>query len=233
MAIRSEFEKQLDEVETLIARLGEKCVADVRAAALATQGDRGAAEGILQGGKASRRLRDRVETECLDIMLLQQPLIGPDMRLVTGSFRLVSDLYQIDSMARDIAGVSQDLPKKALRKMDAIYQRMAEHAAEMTRMALEAFEHSDAEAARGVFESDETLDELYDRAEDEVVELIRAATKGSAKTLPELLMVAKYFERIGDQAQRIAAWAVFRETGERMISKNGEAVIDPKEEAVG
>ena len=66
-----------------------------------------------------------------------------------------------------------------------------------------------------------------------MVELIRAATKGSAKTLPELLMVAKYFERIGDQAQRIAAWAVFRETGERMISKNGEAVIDPKEEAVG
>lgn len=230
MATRSEFSKQLDEVETLVARLGEKSAADVRAAGLATQGDVGAASGVLQGRKAADRLRNEIETLCLDIMLLQQPLIGEDLRLVSGSFRLVSDLYQIDNMCRDIAFIVSELPADAVGKMGPKFREMSDHVASMVTEALGAFEAADTERARKVIDSDDVVDELYGAAEDDVIDLICAAGKSSAKSLPELLMVAKYFERIGDQAQRIAAWAVFRATGERILT-NGGQVIELRQEA--
>ena len=230
MATRSEFSKQLDEVETLVARLGEKSAADVRAAGLATQGDTGAAEGVLQGRKAADRLRNEIETLCLDIMLLQQPLIGEDLRLVSGSFRLVSDLHQIDNMCRDIAFIISELPADAVGKMGPKFREMSDHVAGMVTEALEAFEEADPERACKVIDSDNVVDELYGAAEDDVIDLICAAGKSSAKSLPELLMVAKYFERIGDQAQRIAAWAVFRATGERILT-NGGQVIELRQEA--
>ena len=218
MATRTKFTEQLDEVEGFIRRFGEKTVADVRAAGLAANGDRGAAEGVMGGRKAEDRLRSAIENTCLDIMLLQQPLIGVDLRFVSGAFRMVSDLSHIDSMTRDAVFLSEEIPEKASKKISEDIVRMSEDAAGMVEKAVDAVCASDVEKAQQVMEADAAVNQLYVEVEEKLVGLIRDG-KSSAQYLPELLMVAKYFERIGDLAKRIASWAIFRVTGEHNVAE--------------
>lgn len=218
ISTRTRFTDQLNEVEDYIRRFGEKTVADVRAAGLAAGGDAGAAEGVMGGRKAEDRLRSAIENACLDIMLLQQPLIGEDLRFVTGAFRMVSDLSHIDSMTRDAVFLAEDIPATAAEKIEAQILPMSEHAAEMVEKAVGAFCSADVERAQEVVEADTAVNELYAATEEKLVGLIRDG-RSSAQYLPELLMVAKYFERIGDLAKRIAAWAIFRVTGEHVVAE--------------
>ena len=225
MATRIEFTKQLNDMESLVRRFGEKCAADVRAAGLAATGDKGAERGILEGRKAAERLRNNIESNCLDTMLLQQPLVGSDLRFVSATFRLVSDLAQIDSMTRDIAFILSELPKKATTKLADNFRAMSARTAAMVESSVNAFAASDVDKAHAVIADDDDLDRMYAEAQDIVVELIKAG-KPSPRSLPELLMIAKYFERMGDHAQRIADWAVFRATGERILSVGDHSYDD-------
>ena len=218
ISTRTKFTDQLNDVEGYIRRFGEKTVSDIRAAGLAARGDKGAAEGVMDGRKAEDRLRSAIENTCLDMMLLQQPLIGVDLRFVSGSFRMVSDLSHIDSMTRDAVFLTEEIPEKASKKIEAEISQMSESAANMVQKAVDAFCASDVEAAQQVMEADAAVNQLYVEAEEKLVALIRDG-KSSAQYLPELLMVTKYFERIGDLAKRIAAWAIFRVTGEHTIAE--------------
>ena len=218
ISTRTKFTDQLNDVEGYIRRFGEKTVSDIRAAGLAARGDKGAAEGVMDGRKAEDRLRSAIENTCLDIMLLQQPLIGVDLRFVSGAFRMVSDLSHIDSMTRDAVFLTEEIPEKASAKIEAEIAQMSEGAADMVQKAVDAFCASDVEGAQQVMEADAAINALYVEVEEKLVALIRDG-KSSAQYLPELLMVAKYFERIGDLAKRIAAWAIFRVTGEHTIAE--------------
>ena len=218
ISTRTKFTDQLNDVEGYIRRFGEKTVSDIRAAGLAARGDKGAAEGVMNGRKAEDRLRSAIENTCLDIMLLQQPLIGVDLRFVSGAFRMVSDLSHIDSMTRDAVFLTEEIPEKASAKIEKEISRMSEGAADMVQKAVDAFCASDVEGAQQVMEADAAINALYVEVEEKLVALIRDG-KSSAQYLPELLMVAKYFERIGDLAKRIAAWAIFRVTGEHTIAE--------------
>lgn len=217
-ATRSKFTKQLDDIEEYLRRLTEKCASDVRAAGLAAVGDKGAAEGVMAGRKNEDRLRNAIEENCLDVMLLQQPLIGEDLRFVSGAFRIVSDLTHIDGMTRDIAFLVEEFPAKASEQLSDDFTEMAEASAVMVEEAGAAFAAADVETAQKVVEDDNRVNALYDEVERKLVDLIRSGT-ASARYLPELLMVAKYFERIGDLAKRVAAWAIFRVTGEHVVAE--------------
>lgn len=104
---RSKLTAQLKDIEDLLVRFRDKCASDIRATGLAATGDKGAQEGLARGRKAEDRLRSSIESSCLDVLLLQQPLIGDDMRFVTGAFRIVSDLSHIDGMTRATRASSQ------------------------------------------------------------------------------------------------------------------------------
>ncbi|HIU24114.1 MAG TPA: phosphate transport system regulatory protein PhoU [Candidatus Coprovicinus avistercoris] len=230
---RSEFSKQLEDVQGLVSRLGEKAEADIRAVGLAARGDRGAATGVLRGRKAADRLRNEIESNCLDIMLLQQPLIGEDLRFVSGAFRVVSDLYQIDNMTRDIAFLMAEISKKSMKPLIETFSIMSDKTASMLARALDAFSAADTDLAHEVMDSDDEMDRMYQQTEEMVAGLIRESD-GQTKSLPELLMVAKYFERIGDQAARVAAWGLFRATGERVLTNADHlAELEDEEETIG
>lgn len=218
ISTRTKFTDQLNDVEGYIRRFGEKTVSDIRAAGLAARGDKGAAEGVMDGRKVEDRLRSAIENTCLDIMLLQQPLIGVDLRFVSGAFRMVSDLSHIDSMTRDAVFLTEEIPEKASAKIEAEIASMSEGTADMVQRAVDAFCASDVEGAQQVMEADAAINALYVKVEEKLVALIRDG-KSSAQYLPELLMVAKYFERIGDLAKRVAAWAIFRVTGEHVVAE--------------
>ena len=221
MKTRTRYINKLEELGALVNQLSEKTVLDVRAAGRALAGDADAAEGVLSGSKAARRLREAIEDGCLDIMLMQQPLVADDLREVTGAFRLVSDLAHIDEMTCDVAYLSQQLTPKAVSHLQSEFADAADKVSKMVSLAAKAFSQADAALAQRVFAMDDGVDELYDRCEQVVVDLIRSETQG-ASHLPELLMVAKYFERMGDDAERIASWAVFRATGEHALNSAGK-----------
>ena len=213
MQTRSKYIEQLEELESCVRRLGEKTVADVRAAGLALAGDAGAAEGVFQGREAEKRLQSAIESSCFDAMLLQQPLVAGDLRFVSGVFRIVSDLTHIGAMTRDVAYLATVVPGEEMGDLASLFSQASERVAGMVDHAVGAFLAEDEAAAREVYALDDAVDELYDQAKGLIVDKIRA-TDTDAAFFPEMLMVAKYFERMGDDAARIADWAVFRATGE-------------------
>lgn len=217
MITRSEFRHQLEEIDETLGRFSEKAAKDIRALSLALAGDADTIDEVLGGAKSERRLRTTIEDGCLDIMLLQQPIAG-DLRFVSGSFRLVSDLTHIDEMSRDVAYLAKSLPAEVSAKLKEHLDFAADRVATMVEEAVEAFRTTDVDKARGVFAMDDDIDDVYLAAEGVVIDLIKAS-ETRAKYLPELLMVAKYFERMGDDAVRIADWAVFRATGAREMTK--------------
>ncbi len=221
MQLRSKYIAKLEDLDGLLTQLAEKSIADVRAVGQALAGKEGVADDVLAGNKAGHRLRNAIEDGCLDIMLMQQPLVADDLRQVSAAFRVVSDLAHIDEMTRDVAYLSQQLTPKAISHLAGEFAEATEKVAEMLECAVHAFDDADVQLAKRVWEMDDAVDELYDRCEAAVVDLIRE-DKAGAKHLPELLMVAKYFERMGDDAQHIADWAVFRATGEHPTHSRDE-----------
>ena len=221
MQTRSKYLKQLEGLEASLARLAEKAAADVRAAGASLSGEEGAAEAaeaVLAGASVERRLRAEIERACLDIMLLQQPLVADDLRFVSGAFRAVSDIAHIDSMTRDVAYLSQGIPAEETAELRGVFAELSERCAVMVETAFDAFRSSSEERANEVYALDDEVDRLYHQAEAIVVGLIRsAADDAEIEFMPELFMVAKYFERMGDDAQRLADWAVFRATGEHEV----------------
>lgn len=218
MQTRTKYLKQLESLEGCLTRLSEKAVADVRAAGAALAGNAEAAEAVLEGGEVERNLRSEIERACLDIMLLQQPLVADDLRFVSGAFRAVADVAHIDSMTRDVVYLAQSVPADDVAPLQENFAALSERVATMVEGAFAAFLASSEEQARAVYALDDEVDRLYHAAEAAVVDMIRKSTDDSdVSCLPELLMVAKYFERMGDDAQRLAAWAVFRATGEHEV----------------
>ena len=202
---RSKYLKQLDDLSVAMEDLGQKTIADVTAAGLAlAKGDTEAAEEVISGEMRMRRLRATIEDTCLDIMLMQQPLVADDLRYVSGSFRLVIDLAHIDSKSRDVAYLATQIPHEVASAIETEIATASGKVAYMVKTALESFADADRDRAEEVFASDDEVDALYERAEQVVVDLIR---KGDADAthLPELLMAAKYFERMGDDSGRIAS----------------------------
>ena len=118
---RTKFTSQLQSIQEHVVRLKEKCAADVRAAGLAATGDRGAQEGVVEGRKAEDRLRESIEDGCLDAMLLQQPLIGDDLRYENG--HLVTDYTKragTDQSIRGLKKMEEEDPERARNLSDEI-----------------------------------------------------------------------------------------------------------------
>ena len=227
MPNRSEYLKQLDEVDAAIKSLTDKTVEDLKSLKDAVAGDEDACERVQRHAKSERRSITAIEGSCLDIMLLQQPLVGDDLRFVSGLFRLVSDVSHIGEMARDVAYLVSGLPAEVTAKLADHLSLASDKVASMLAEAVEAFRNSDVDRARAVFAADDNVDDIYLAAEQVVIDLIKSS-ETRAKYLPELLMVAKYFERMGDDAVRVADWAVFRVTGVHEVHKGTSAPADAK-----
>ena len=117
-------------------------------------------------------------------MLLQQPLIGDDLRFVSGAFRIVSDLSHIDGMTRDVAFLVEEIPDKAAVKFTREFVEMSEQAASMVERAVDAFVERDVELAQQVIEADHRVNSLYAESEEKLVALIRDGKSSAERTCP-------------------------------------------------
>lgn len=214
MKMRDQYNKQLEGLNAELIRMGEMIRMAIANAvsALAERNDRKARETIAFDGEIDQQER-LVESMCMKLLLSQQPVAG-DLRTVSSALKVITDMERIGDHAADISEI--ELMLERLPRMSNEHLReMATQTSVMLIKSLEAFVERDLDKAREAIALDDAVDELFDRVKNELIEAIRQ-NPDNGEQATDLLMAAKYFERIGDHATNIAEWAVYAMTGEHI-----------------
>ena len=162
-------------------------------------------------------MEKEIERLCLQVILQQQP-VARDLRFVSAILKIMTDLERIGDHASDISEFTQYLAGKPyIKKMDHI-PVMADLTVAMVTESIEAFVNRDLKLAKKVIAKDDSIDELFLLIKNELIELINEDASNGDQAL-DLMMVTKYYERIGDHATNIAEWAVFSLTGKHKNSQ--------------
>ena len=152
-----------------------------------------------------------VENICLKLLLQQQP-VASDLRLISSAIKMISDMERIGDQAADISELTILMSKtQYIKRLDHIEQ-MAKATIEMVTTSVDAFVKRDLELARSVFARDDIVDNLFVTIKNDLIELIREDVNNGEQAI-DLIMVAKYFERIGDHAVNLADWVIFSIVG--------------------
>ncbi|MGN0369556.1 MAG: phosphate signaling complex protein PhoU [Butyrivibrio sp.] len=153
-----------------------------------------------------------IETLCMRLLLMQQP-VASDLRFISTALKMVTDMERIGDHASDISEIIILLADTDYEKNLETIKQMAVETIFMVNKSVESFVEKDTEKARMVIEYDDVVDKLFYREKEDIISLIAANPKdGDQET--DLLMIAKYFERIGDHATNIAEWSIYAATGD-------------------
>lgn len=158
-----------------------------------------------------RKERD-IETICLRILLQQQP-VAADLRTVSSALKMISDMERIGDQAYDISEIAEYVVGKEITNKVHIAD-MADTTAKMVTLSVESFVRKDISLAQSAIALDNKVDELFLTVKSELTEAVRQGSD-NGEALVDLLMMAKYFERIGDHAENIAEWVIYAVTGSR------------------
>ena len=152
-----------------------------------------------------------VENICLKLLLQQQP-VASDLRPISSAIKMITDMERIGDQAADISELTILMSKtQYIKRFDHIEQ-MAKATIEMVTTSVDAFVKRDLELARSVFARDDIVDNLFVTIKNDLIELIREDVNNGEQAI-DLIMVAKYFERIGDHAVNLADWVIFSIVG--------------------
>lgn len=155
----------------------------------------------------------KIQNHCLRLLLHQAP-VAQDLRYVSSALKMITDLERIGDQAMDIAEMAQYIKNQSNMVHMTHIAEMASQASEMVTMAIDAFVKKDIELAKTVSRRDDVIDELFDRVKAETVEIIHNNKELGTEAI-DLMMIAKYLERIGDHAVNVAEWVSFSITGSR------------------
>lgn len=209
---RKYYEMELQKLNASLLEMGEMIRMAIGGAVTALlEFDHDKAREIIAYDEQIDRQNREIEQQCYTLLLSQQPVAG-DLRMVSAALKMTTDMERIGDHAADISEIElmlENLPTLSC----APIRQMATETSVMLIKSLEAFAQRDEEKANWVIGRDDVVDDLFDTVKSELIETIRQnADNGEAAT--DLLMAAKYFERIGDHATNIAQWAIFSITGE-------------------
>ena len=169
---------------------------------------------IIAIDKEINKKQREIESQCLFLITKQQPIVS-DLRVVTASLKVVTDIERVGDHVADMAELLLRLNMKELSGYSAHLLPMIDAAKEMILTAVSAFVDRDQEAAQEAIRKDDEVDELFNKVKSEIIGEIRTGGDDGEQTT-DLLMAAKYFERIGDHATNIAEWVIFSLTGEHV-----------------
>lgn len=169
------------------------------------------AQEIILGDRNVNDMEKTIESRCLSIILKQQP-VARDLRIVTTALKVVTDMERIGDHAADIAELIIRDKTKPIYKLAKHIPEMGKVAKEMVNNAVTAFTTLDIEKAKDTIKMDDIVDDLFDQVKEEVATILRNSNEFVDQCV-DILMVSKYFERIGDHAVNICEWTEFHETG--------------------
>jgi len=206
--MRSKFDEQLLELNKEMIEMGNKIIASIGNAFEALiAGDEVKARAIMESDDEVDRLQKKIESICFNLLIQQQP-VAKDLRTVTAAMKMVTDMERIGDHASDISEMTILMGKNnQISKFEHI-SKMASETMLMLNHSIEAYVEKNPVKAREVIEHDDVVDDLFVEAKKDVIELIlNSPEEGEEAT--DILMIAKYFERIGDHATNIAEWVIY------------------------
>ncbi|MEG2658690.1 MAG: phosphate signaling complex protein PhoU [Clostridiales bacterium] len=210
--MRNRFDIQLEQLNSDLIEMGARIEQAIFLAkeALLSQDAEKAMEVMEKDTKIDRMERS-LEGLCLNLLLHQQP-VARDLRLISSALKMITDMERIGDQASDIAELTIELAKEPYIKELITIPAMANATIEMVGKSIDAYVKKDLELARKVIASDDVVDNLFVEVKDDLIAMISKDATNGTQAL-DLLMVAKYFERIGDHAVNIAEWVEFSLTG--------------------
>ena len=210
--MRNRFDEQLHTLNHELLEMGALIERAIRSAtdALVKQDVEAALQAIAADKEVDQAERD-IESLCLKLLLQQQP-VARDLRLISSALKMITDMERIGDQASDIAELVIYLSREPYIKELTHLPRMAENAIRMVSSALDAYVRKDVALAQDVMSMDDAIDALFMTVKDELIDLIRNDAAAGSQAI-DLLMIAKYYERIGDHAQNIAEWVEYALTG--------------------
>lgn len=209
--MRSQFDKQLALLNKEMIGMGALCEEIIsKVLKVLADGDGQLLKGIVTLGAEIDQKERTIETLCLKLLLQQQPVAG-DLRQISAALKMITDMERIGDQAEDIAEIIPFVVNRPA-KADSLLHEMAEASINMVTESVDAFVGHNVELAKKVISDDDIVDNYFIQIKQELIaEIIKNPEDGECSI--DLLMIAKYFERIGDHATNIAEWVEFSVTG--------------------
>lgn len=212
MVKQSRFEKQLAALNEQMVQMGSMVEQSIEMAASAlVKQDTEKAEQVIEYATDVSNQERQIESACMKLLLCQQP-VAKDLRTVSSALKMITDMERI-------AVQSAEISELTVRMADTPYIKKLEHIQDMAKetilmvvKSIEAFVNRDLEQAQEVISMDDRVDDLFIAIKNELIQLINEDTSNGEQAT-DLLMIGKYFERIGDHAVNIAQWVTFSITG--------------------
>lgn len=218
--MRIRFDRQMEELHTELIEMGALCENMIGESyqALMSGDTEVAAKVINQDAAIDLKERD-IESLCLKLLLQQQP-VASDLRKVSAALKMITDMERIGDQAADIAEIVRTAGDLKAPSQTVQIGEMAKAATKMVTDSIDAYVKQDLAIAQQVIADDDNVDRLFDLIRDELAHGIGKGVASVEQTM-DILMIAKYFERIGDHATNIAEWVEFSITGHH----RGEEVV--------
>ena len=209
--MRNRFDRQLEELNEMLIHMGELCETAIEEATGALEGhDIARAKAVITADSEIDQMEKEIENLCLKLLLQQQP-VARDLRQISAALKMITDMERIGDQASDIAEIIGFLNGRIGSDAQYICQ-MAVAAMRMVTESVEAYVKRDVAMAEATIQHDDVVDDLFLKVKNSLIQMISENPKDGEYAL-DLLMIAKYFERIGDHATNIAEWVVFSVTG--------------------
>lgn len=210
--MRNRFDRQLEQLNNELINMGSLIEEAIEMAITALmKQDIKKARAVVEFDEEIDEKEKEIESLCLKLLLQQQP-VARDLRQISAALKMITDMERIGDHAADISEMTILMADKPYIHNIKHLQSMAKETMMMLVKSIEAYVEKNQEKAEKVILNDDVIDNLYDEIKMELIEVIQKdASNGEQAT--DLLMVAKYLERIGDHATNIAEWVIFSITG--------------------
>lgn len=214
--MRNRFDRQLEQLNNELIQMGSMIehAIEMSVSALVNQDTEKAGEAMEYDVDIDHQERD-IESLCMKLLLQQQP-VARDLRLISSALKMITDMERIGDQASDIAEIAIQIAATPQVLNSTELQSMAKETTDMVIKSIDAFVNRDMELAKRVIDQDDVVDELFLRVKKELIDMINQS-RDAGEQATDILMVAKYFERIGDHATNIAEWVIYSITGSHEI----------------
>ena len=217
--MRDNYLKKLEQMQKELLEMGMLCEEAIQKTYRLLASEQGREELVKSIDTLEREIdakERRIEADCIQLFLQQQP-VASDLRLISSALKMITDLERIGDHATDIAEILETGSIKVPVK-DIELAKMAEIAMDMINHSVESYVQKDLQMAREVIDRDDVLDELFINVRKEISRCSAEGIYTNDQTL-DLLMIAKYYERLGDHATNVAEWVEFSLTGKHRSGK--------------
>ena len=212
MTTRSMYLEELNSLRKSLAEMGAAVEESFNLLLTAVENkDTDLEQQIIRGDRVINDMERSIESQCLSLITRQQPIAG-DLRMISAALKVVTDIERIGDQTADIAELMLRLRDSDLDAYSRHITGMLQVAKEIVHDAVGAFVNRDSRAADEVIRHDDVVDELFAKVKDDLVHMLQEGVD-NIDACVDVLMIAKYLERIGDHAVNIAEWEIFQESG--------------------